>query len=175
MSLDTLSLRIKRAVEKHILPSEVAEKFYREVTDQEFKIEIAEYASENYVYDPRSSELEEFSSDVNKLVLQATQLDQDHQAKDILVALLPIQELIRDLSSRKKEPVKPIKPKESAEVLFTREVEEKWGAMVPEAAVRKLFGKGHGLEISNGSATSLSVAQKMAAMRKEALDSVNLG
>lgn len=176
MLLSTLNSKIKIAVEKGILDSQVAGKFHSEVADKEFKIEIAKYASENYVYNPRPFELEEFSSDVNKLVMQANRLDKDHQAKDILTTLLPLQELIRDLSSRKNEPVKPLKPKESAEVLFTREVEEKWGAMVPESAVCKLFdGKDHGLEIINGSATSLSVAHKMAAMRKDALDSTNLG
>lgn len=175
MSLGTLSSKIKIAVQERILPSEVAEKFHSEVVDQEFKIGIAEYANESYVYDPRATELEEFTLAVGQLVKQANKLDEEHQAKYILAALAPLQNLIFNLSSQRIERAKPLKPKESVEELFVREIEEKWGETVPEKDVRKLFGVKHDLEIRNGSATSLSVANKMAAMRKEALDSVNFG
>lgn len=175
MSPGTLSSKIKIAVKEGILVDQVAEKFHSEVKDQEFKLEIAEYTNESYVYDPRPFKLKEFSSAVEQLVIRANIMNEDHQAKDILTALAPLQTLILDLFSLTDECAKPLKTNKSVSVeeLLLRDIKNQWGDMVPEKDVRKLFGVKHGLEISNGFATLSSVANKMAAMRKEALDAVN--
>lgn len=171
MSLPNLHSKIKKSIKDGLLTANIGQQLLSEVINQEVKLEMAEWTiNENYVYDPRASELEDFSFAVGQLIVQANKLVEDHQSKDIVAALAPLQELIRDLSSRKEESIKSLKQKESVEELLCRDVEKKWGEKVSENDVWKMFGAKHGLEIIEGYATSQSVAKKMAEARKEALD-----
>ena len=176
MGLPNLLNKIKNAPKIGLLPPFLSKTLEKGINDQKYKIERAQYlqlVGEKYIYDPRPYELQEFCLSVKQLATEAHRLNDDHPAKDILAALNPLQELMLTLSTQKNEVVKTLKPREPIEELFRREVEGKWGEMVPATAVRKILGVNHGLEIVNGFATSLSVAAKMVAMRKEALDAAN--
>ncbi|MDD4946506.1 MAG: hypothetical protein PHQ73_06400 [Gallionella sp.] len=166
--------KIKKSIKDGLLPANVGQKLLSEVINQEIKLEMAGWAiSESYVYDPRASQLKEFTLAVEHLILQVNNLLEEHQPKNIVAALAPLHKLILDLSSRKEVTVKPAERGESVEELLLRDIRKKWGEEVSEDDVWKIFGAKHGLEIVDGFATSQSVAIKMAEARKEALDAMN--
>ncbi|MDD2721699.1 MAG: hypothetical protein PHH47_10375 [Gallionella sp.] len=174
MALPNLHSKIKKSIKDGLLPANVGQKLLSEVINQEIKLEMAGWAiSESYVYDPRASQLKEFTLAVEHLILQVNNLLEEHQPKNIVAALAPLHKLILDLSSRKEVTVKPAERGESVEELLLRDIRKKWGEEVSEDDVWKIFGAKHGLEIVDGFATSQSVAIKMAEARKEALDAMN--
>jgi hypothetical protein len=174
MSLPNLHSKIKKSIKDGLLPVSIGQQLLSDLINKEIKLEMADWAnSEDYVYDPRASQLKEFTLAVEHLILQANNLLEEHQPKNIVVALAPLHKLILDLSSRKEEAVKPAQRAESVEGLLLRDIQKKWGEAVSEDDVWKMFGAKHGLEIVNGFATSQSVAKRMAEARKEALDTMN--
>lgn len=174
MSLPNLHSKIKKSIKDGILPASVGQKLLSELINKEITLEMADWAnSEGYVYDPRALQLKEFTLAVEHLILQANNLLEEHQPKNIVAALAPLHKLILDLSSRKEGTVKPAERGESVEALLLRDIRKKWGEEVSEDDVWKMFGAKHGLEIIDGFATSQSVAIKMAEARKEALDAMN--
>lgn len=174
MALPNLHSKIKKSIKDGLLPANVGQKLLSEVINQEIKLEMAGWdISESYVYDPRASQLNEFTLAVEHLILQVNNLLEEHQPKNIVAALAPLHKLILDLSSRKEVTVKPAERGESVEELLLRDIRKKWGEEVSEDDVWKIFGAKHGLEIVDGFATSQSVAIKMAEARKEALDAMN--
>jgi len=174
MALPNLHSKIKKSIKDGLLPANIGQQLLSEVINQEIKLEMADWTiNESYVYDPRESQLKEFMLAVEQLILQANNLLEEHQPKNIVAALAPLHKLILDLSSRKEETVKSVQRGESVEALLLRDIRKKWGEEVSEDDVWKMFGAKHGLDIIDGFATSQSVANKMAEARKEALDAMN--
>jgi len=174
MSFPTLLEKIELSVQRKILNRNQADKFLVELGDKYSRIETGQYENEKYVYDPLPSKLSEFKATVKSLVAQAHELEElSNSYATTLDLLKPVQELALDLSSRKGKTPRQKKAARNVEEGLLRLVEEKWGVTVPEAGVRKLFGAAHGVPITNGAASSISVAAKLTAARMEALTSVS--
>lgn len=175
MSFPRLLDKIEFAVQKDILNRRQANDFLTELGVEYSRIETAQHKNEKRGYNRLTSKRVEFESSVRKVIELAHELEELSDGHASTLDLLePVQTLIRDLLS--KNGAVPPRKKNAARSIgagLLMEVEGKWGTMVPEAGVRKLFGAAHGVPIKNGVATSKSVAARLAAARKEALASMN--